>query len=792
MHFKYQSKILKIYVIASALTDPIYDLVHRYRLLKGKEERNAKTNRFGTAEIERPKGPLIWFHAASLGESLAVLPLIDKLLSNDKDLNVLLTTQTLTSARILKQRLPPRAIHQVAPYDTDKASTRFLNHWKPDLAVWTEGDLWPTIMLKTKQHGIPMALVNARVSSNTIKKWRRWPRAALDLLGLFDRICVQEEALASVLKQLNVDPKKLTVTGSLKADSPKLAYKKDTLADLTQLLEGRSAWLASATHQNEDEVIVSAHQQILQNGDPIRPLLIITPRHPERGAKLARKLRDQGWRVKVRSDGEKILTDTEIYVADTLGELGLWYRLCPIAFIGGTLVPKGGHNPYEPAQLNCAIVHGQHTENFAQIYKALDTLDGAIRAVNAQEISNAVLRLQDEGLRKKITLSAHDVLMRTQPSSQSITLQALRALQELHDKPLMNQRPNIDDVSVIAPNLKYRLSGVTSTVVRLIPLQAKEFPVAATGPGLPDEVPQVSLWSLIFMSRSGPQGWRIWHARRNTEMVLGLILRNLLKKRLKLIFTSASQRKHTYLTRCLINSMDAVVATSEKSQSYLKVPAQVVYHGIDTTSFSPITNKRTLRAKLGLPIDGKLIGCFGRIRHQKGTDLFLETAISLCQQHKDLYAIILGRALPKDKDFLQSLKLRLKQTGLQNRILFYEEVTVSEMANWYRAIDLYVAPQRWEGFGLTPLEAMACGVPVVAADVGAFRNLIIHGETGLIVPKDSLADLCEATNTLLEDSEKLSSYGVLARSHTSTKFDIKGEATSLLNLYKDLLTSGAK
>ena len=143
-------------------------------------------------------------------------------------------------------------------------------------------------------------------------------------------------------------------------------------------------------------------------------------------------------------------------------------------------------------------------------------------------------------------------------------------------------------------------------------------------------------------------------------MVVGLILRNLLKKRLKLIFTSASQREHTYVMRCLINSMDAVVATSEKLQSYLKVPTQVVYHGIDTISFSPITNKRALRAKLGLPIEGKLIGFFGRIRHQKRTDLFLETAVCLCQQLKDLYAIILGRALPKDKDFLQSLKLRLK------------------------------------------------------------------------------------------------------------------------------------
>jgi len=162
------------------------------------------------------------------------------------------------------------------------------------------------------------------------------------------------------------------------------------------------------------------------------------------------------------------------------------------------------------------------------------------------------------------------------------------------------------------------------------------------------------------------------------------------------------------------------------------------------------------------------------------------------QQHKNLYAIILGCALPKDKGFLQSLKLRVKQTGLHDRILFYEEVTVSEMANWYRAIDLYVAPQRWEGFGLTPLEAMACGVPVVAADVGAFIKLIIHGKTGLVVPKDSLADLSEATSTLLKDSEKLSSFGALARSHTQTKFDIKVKATSLLNLYKDLLNSGAK
>ena len=271
----------------------------------------------------------------------------------------------------------------------------------------------------------------------------------------------------------------------------------------------------------------------------------------------------------------------------------------------------------------------------------------------------------------------------------------------------------VNEIDVLVPNFKRRLSGVTATIVRLIPLQARVMRVAVVAPAMPPEIPQVPAFALLTMSRQGPSGQRIWHARRNVEMIAGLALRHLLRKRLKLIFTSASQRNHTGLTRWLIRQMDAVVSTSEKTAAYLERPSQVIYHGIDNAAFSPPEDRRAVRAALRLPPDGLLIGCYGRIREQKGTDLFVGAAIALCSRIPSLRAVVVGRAVPKDEAFLAGLIERVRAAGLEDRILFCDEVPVWEMADWYRALDVYIAPQRWEGFGLTPIEAMACGVPVV-------------------------------------------------------------------------------
>jgi mannosyltransferase len=273
-------------------------------------------------------------------------------------------------------------------------------------------------------------------------------------------------------------------------------------------------------------------------------------------------------------------------------------------------------------------------------------------------------------------------------------------------------------------------------------------------------------------------------------MLAGLILRDLFRKRLKLLFTSASQRQHTGWSRALIRRMDAVVSTSEKTARYLERPSQVIHHGIDLDTFSPAHDRAAIRARLGLPSDGRLVGCYGRIRAQKGTDLFVQAAIGLCRAFPDVRAVAMGRALPRDQAFLAGLKAQVAAEGLSDRILFPDEVPVWDMPDWYRALDLYIAPQRWEGFGLTPLEAMACGVPVVASDVGAFRELVAEGVTGHVVPAGAALPLQQAAEALLADPARLDRCRAAARAHVERHFDIRAEAEALAAVYRLLLAEG--
>ncbi|WP_170419822.1 glycosyltransferase family 4 protein [Ruegeria arenilitoris] len=341
----------------------------------------------------------------------------------------------------------------------------------------------------------------------------------------------------------------------------------------------------------------------------------------------------------------------------------------------------------------------------------------------------------------------------------------------------------MNDPVVIAPNLKRRLSGVTATIARLVPLQAQWIDIAATGPGLPSDIPHIPLGRLPFLSR---KTLRVWHARRNTEMLLGLILRDLLRLRLKLLFTSASQRAHTGYTKWLIGKMDAVVATSQKTAEYLERDAQVIMHGINLQDFTPPADKAGLRTQMGLP-DGLLLGCYGRIRHQKGTDAFVDAMIDLCGQVPDVHGIVMGRATEKHSAFLTELKDKVARAGLSDRILFKPEVTVDKIAQWYQVLDLFIAPQRWEGFGLTPLEAMACGVPVVATDVGAFSEIVTDPTLGRVVPPGDIPALAAAAAEMLADRDSLARAGQAARAHVERNFDINGEAQALVALYQQLL-----
>jgi mannosyltransferase len=341
---------------------------------------------------------------------------------------------------------------------------------------------------------------------------------------------------------------------------------------------------------------------------------------------------------------------------------------------------------------------------------------------------------------------------------------------------------SVNDIQVIAPNFKRRLSGVTATIVRLVPVQSKRINIVATGPGLPEHIPHVPVWRVPFLQRKR----RVWHARRNTEMLAGLALKHIFRQPLKLLFTSASQRKHSGYTKWLISQMDGIVATSAKTASYLEWPCEVILHGIDLTDFTPIDTaaRATLRQKMNLP-NTKIIGCFGRIRAQKGTDLFIDTFIEMAKTDDDLSAVVLGRALPKDQEFLDGLKVKIAQNNLSDRVIFPDEVPVDQIADWYRVLDLYIAPQRWEGFGLTPLEAMACGVPVVATDVGAFSE-IVRADVGQIVPIGEVAPMVAAAQHFLSaDQENLSRA---ARAHVETHFRLEREANALVDIYKKLLS----
>ena len=353
----------------------------------------------------------------------------------------------------------------------------------------------------------------------------------------------------------------------------------------------------------------------------------------------------------------------------------------------------------------------------------------------------------------------------------------------------MYKDPN--SVDVIAPNLKRRYSGVTSTVVRLVPVQAEKIAIATTGPVLPADLPQFPLSKLPFLSRSGPSGARIWHARRNIEMLAGLVLKYVFRKRFKLVFTSAAQRSRGKYSRWLIRQMDAVIAASGKANSYLEKPATVILHGIDADEFAPSEDRRALRAKLGLDQDALLVGCFGRLRAQKGTDIFVDAMIRLLPNHPNAQGIIMGGVTREQQGFVADLRAKIDAAGLSDRVRILPEDKGFTIAPWFQASDIYVAPQRWEGFGLTPLEAMACGVPVVATRVGAFEDLIVDGETGFLVEAEDLDALCAATDKMMTDTALRQSMATASRRKVEQHHKIEHEAEAINAVYHGLIGRGA-
>lgn len=377
------------------------------RLAAGKEHPDRLSERLGRAGIARPEGPLIWFHAASVGEILSLVELIRRLRIEIPEAGVLVTSGTVTSAEMAARRMPKAVIHQFAPVDTRGAVRAFLDHWRPDLAIWTESELWPTMIHETHARGIPMLLVNARMSQRSSRRWRLARGIARSLLCRFDRVLAQDEATAAHLAWLGMPADRVEVTGTLKEGSAALPCDETERQRMVAALGRRPVWLAASTHDGEEAMAACAHRRAARSAQGL--LLILCPRHPERGDAIAAELREDGWDVAQRSRGEGIRRETQIYLADTLGELGLWYRVAPISFLGGSLVPVGGHNPFEPAALGSAIIHGPHVQNFRDIYHRLHEADAAVEVTDEAGLARAVEEALNPDVAARLAHNAWEV-----------------------------------------------------------------------------------------------------------------------------------------------------------------------------------------------------------------------------------------------------------------------------------------------------------------------------------------------------------------------------------------------
>ncbi len=363
---------LRCYRLASsAAAPPVASRLLAWRLKRSKENPARLGERYGRTGLPRPAGPLIWLHGASVGEIFAIIPLVERL--RGMNFAVLVTSGTVTSAALAEQRLPPGAMHQFIPLDAPRFVGRFLDHWRPDLALFVESDLWPNLILGCADRGIPMILINARLSERSFSRWRLVPSVIGALLRRFDLCLTQSNSDTQRYAELGAPH--ITCVGNLKLDVPAPPVDQATLRKLKSIIDARMVVAAASTHAGEETAVIASHRRLRAKYPSL--LTVIAPRHPERGSGIADIAKVAGLSVALRSRDELPKPDVDIFVADTLGELGLIYRLAPIVFMGGSLASHGGQNPIEAIRLGAAVVHGPHVWNFAEIYATLDAAHGA-------------------------------------------------------------------------------------------------------------------------------------------------------------------------------------------------------------------------------------------------------------------------------------------------------------------------------------------------------------------------------------------------------------------------------
>ena len=384
---------LGIYKTLISLSFPLIKATYiKKRQRQGKEHPTRFAERLGVYNMPRPTGKLYWLHGASVGEAISMLPLIDKLLKEDENLSIMVTTGTLTSAEIMEKRLPARAFHQFIPFDVPQFAKQLLTHFRPDAVLWFESELWPSLLSEVKKAGVPLILVNGRISDKSFHLWQKFKFVSAELLGCFSLCLGQSEQDKNRLLLLGA--KKADCFGNLKYAGMPLPVDSVRLTLLQQAIGQRPVFLISSTHYNEEEQLAQHLQRL---NDAVSDVLtIVVPRHPQRGKEIAEMFRRKGFKTALRSAEDAIDGDVAVYVADTIGEMGLWYALAPVCFVGGSLISHGGQNFMEPARDHTAVIIGPNMQNFKEM-TARAKQEGAVwQVASAADVIEEVIRLLHE------------------------------------------------------------------------------------------------------------------------------------------------------------------------------------------------------------------------------------------------------------------------------------------------------------------------------------------------------------------------------------------------------------
>lgn len=405
MSERWARNLLSAYRLLGSTAYPFIGTYIAYRTSRGKEERGRRSERYGKTAIARPQGPVVWAHAASVGESVAIIPLVESIAATG--IHVVMTTGTVTSARLVADQLGSMVIHQYAPLDLQPAVNRFLDHWKPDLVIGCESEIWPVTVLSLSARHIPHVLVNGRLSDRSFAAWEKRPALAEALFENFAHVIAQSELDGERFRKLGARP--VSVSGNLKVDTAPAPADPQALSALQRQIAGRRTWAAISTHDGEEEIVAEVHQMLSVRYPQL--LTIIVPRHPHRAPEIEAMLVEKGLKVAARSRGDTIEADTNVLLGDTIGEMGLYLQLTDIAFIGNSLTKSGGHNPLEPAMMGTAVLTGRNVQNFREAFQRLIKNGGARVVKDRNMLAGAINFLfnNPQHLRTMINAGANTV-----------------------------------------------------------------------------------------------------------------------------------------------------------------------------------------------------------------------------------------------------------------------------------------------------------------------------------------------------------------------------------------------